>query len=437
MVKHKSKLNKNTPLWVLNIKNKITRANVSKKKISLKSPKLLIQNLIKTEKLFIRFFIVAIILGVLIYSSFYYYNQYKNIEFKSFYNEEELIELNQFDDNQNILFLGIEKGEGGNNYTQFLQVLSFNKSLKTLSILSVDTFFIASYDGGLYTFRTLLNSINDTDSVKLSKYIDSTEAFLGLRIDGYIISDNLELKNIINNWNISINIDESYKSDEKFYQSGDLIKGYELSNYLFNKQYSREDNSLSYRSLNFTESFILSNKDMLNLLRAFWESETLGKVFYTNLTKDSFLTFFNNIQSAELPFYSEVISLSDGYLYDTKVEKALSANFIEVDTKVSSLIKNLEIVKESAQIEVLNGSSIPGLAGKTKRIISNAGGNIVNSGNFPESVEESVLYVNNINPESIPYTIDYIKSLFPNISISKKEYKYNTIGSIILVLGDK
>lgn len=433
----KNNKTKNLPIWLQSILNKLKRAKKDKASFKIYSPKKFFKNFLKIEKVFIRSILLISILGLLVFLAFYYFNQYNKIEFKSFYNNETKIDLNYFDDNQNILFLGIEKGEGGNNYTQFLQVLSYNKRLKSLSILGVDTYYLASYKGGLYTFRTLLNSINEADSLKLEGYKNSVESFLGIRLDGYIVSDTKELSNLITDWNISFNIEESYKSEDFFYQSGDIIKGLELSNYLFQNNYTRENNQITSRSINFTQSFLIYNRDFLNLLRSFWEIDKLDKVFSTDLSKESFLVVLNNLLSSELPFYTEIIQSTDGYLYDTEIEKALSGNFIEIDNKVSSLIKNLEIVKEGAKIEVLNGSSIPGFAGKNKRTISNAGGNIINSGNYPEKAEETVLYLNDVTVESLPFTIDYIKSLFPNISISKKEYKYNTIGNIILVLGDR
>jgi len=86
-------------------------------------------------------------------------------------------------------------------------------------------------------------------------------------------------------------------------------------------------------------------------------------------------------------------------------------------------------------LEVLNGTSIPGLANKYSRLFTNHGIRMVRTDNSIQPSSNTILFVD--DQKKYPNTIMEIKSTFRGkVKIIEQDYKYKHIGDIVLVIGE-
>jgi LytR cell envelope-related transcriptional attenuator len=90
------------------------------------------------------------------------------------------------------------------------------------------------------------------------------------------------------------------------------------------------------------------------------------------------------------------------------------------------------IIEEQARLDVINGSSKPGLAGKTKRILNNHSFSIVRTDNSDEVFGRNTLYV--LEPQKYPATVHKLELFYPDLEIKLEEYPHRPTGDMVLVV---
>jgi calcineurin-like phosphoesterase len=105
-----------------------------------------------------------------------------------------------------------------------------------------------------------------------------------------------------------------------------------------------------------------------------------------------------------------------------------------LDTDISSILFNIDIFKEHAEIEVFNASNTTGLASNRARWIQNLGANVVKIGNADHVQDEVDLYC--VNPDQYPETIRELRKIFSsNVTLIQEKYYNRQIGDIVIVMG--
>jgi len=442
IVKKNSKKNSplsrvNLPIWLQSLANRLKRNFHGSDKSQLNVFKIMESLLAKRKRVVLlisTIFFLALILSLIIFIN----TKYNQIAFQSFSGNQESSVNIYANKNQNILFVNFKRSiDGSNQFAEFITLISYNKITNNLNTLAIEPKLLAYYKGKAYTLETLINNINENAETKSTKFIAIIEDIMGIRIDAYLFSDNQLYGEFIKAKNFSLQLNESFKTSNKFYKSGDSIFGDDLLIYLNINDSEEELKSYLLRNNIFVTNILQNNRNIFFSLGSFIDSSIFTSTFKTNLSKDNAMRFYSDIfYNSNLPITREYISLRDGYMINTAFGEALVVNQIDIERKVQNLFRDLDVVKEQARIEVLNGSSVSGLASVVKKIIQNSGGNVVNSGNYPVSEAETTLYIIDSNIANYSNTVAFIKSLYPNLKIADNVYKYNKLGNLILVLGN-
>ncbi len=428
--------NKATPLWLQSFLNRFSRGMLLQSKAKL-NPITFFKSIFSKRKKFFRVFVAIILLALLITLSLFVKVKYDQILPKPQFSGENLVTSLYQNKTQNIVFINFKQTDQQNKFAEYINLISFNKLTNDLKMVVVEPKLVVYYKNKPYTISTLYNNINENEITKQDKFINIIKEVLGVRIDGYIFTDNDEYSNYIIKKNFSLNLTENFKTSERFYKIGDSISGEQLLEYLKLRDTDEALESAVSRNTNFVTNMLQNNRTFFSSLSNFIDSNLFTTTFKTNLDKYSALKFYNDIFfSSNLPIQTEYISLKDGYLQEIQTGKGLIVNQVDIENKVKNIFTDFEIVREQAKIEVLNGSSISGIANINKKIIANVGGNIVNSGNAPIEQSETTLYLIDVKSENFLNTITFIRSLYPKVVIKEGGYKYNHLGNLILVLGD-
>lgn len=254
-------------------------------------------------------------------------------------------------------------------------LISLNNDEKSATIVSIpqNTMVTSTYGKG----NVLAGSLYKLDSLsnKRGQIIDTTvREFLGLPVDGWIyIGDDFEVAD----GNDFLNVMQS--------------------------------------SLGLTNGLIPGQKTNLSFLE-----------------KPRFYYALNQVR----PDRISVIDLQkSGTLHEAVLPDGssnLEPDLVQIDSFLNSDFDELEMLKEGLSIAVLNGSEAPGLATRASRIISNAGGNVIQVGESPLRVVDCILYAS--EKEKNLYTVKRIKNMFDcDISTDTIE---ESRADIAIVVGD-
>ncbi len=107
----------------------------------------------------------------------------------------------------------------------------------------------------------------------------------------------------------------------------------------------------------------------------------------------------------------------------------------KIDTAITQFLRDIDILKEQIRVEIYNATSIQGAANKVARRLAIYGIDVVKTGNYPETVEKSGMFLAG-NKTLMISNFNEIKRAFRGDILELKEYKYNYSGDIILIIGD-
>lgn len=234
-------------------------------------------------------------------------------------------------------------------------ILSFNSAEESLIVLSLPEKTLMDATGGYGNY--LLAKIPQLDKLEKKQgklIVNSVSEFLGLPFDGYL---DLEQKELSPN---------DLFSREEFLQVKEEILNFQ-SVFSIAKSTGRTN----------------SNLELRDLFQAYFKFNKIGggKLMFVDLAQKYVL------RAEKLPDSTDVL------IGDPEV----------VDSGLGNLFNEPGIIQERLKSEILNSTGYPGLAEKAARLVTNVGGQVINTGNFFPALDRCRIYTPEENSQS--YTV--------------------------------
>jgi|GEM_PF-2455194 len=349
-------------------------------------------------------------------------------------------------DKMTILFIGTDTTSTNHKFVDHLSIYSLDprENMLSIFILNPDIKVTQATIGYTLNYRTILNN-RSIEGDKIETLINSVENLLALKIDRYILAD----KNTFPSFSSFLNPVQVYvPRDIKDEDTLNLVNAYKAD-------WGKGQNMiLPANYLEFAASDDNGRDDQLERQEYLIEAMTLNMIGFRSFVylPEALSSFQNNIYTNmgkwELfSFVSKLINLKDedirkGFLRESAYDKVFDVGFYDVvspdisviDKDINNIFFDMKVFKEQARIEVLNGSSISGLATNRKRWIENIGGRVIHKGNSYEKEEDTKIYC--ADPEKYVLTLTELKRfLGSSVQLIEKEYPNRHVGEIVIVLG--
>ena len=164
----------------------------------------------------------------------------------------------------------------------------------------------------------------------------------------------------------------------------------------------------------------------------------LNKSVYTDLTPKEIYILVAKLSLMKSGDIKKGYTRSNSYtrVNTSSFYATFTPNLDLIDQDLNNIFSNLRIFKEQAQIEILNASSVKGLASNRARWIKNIGARVIKVGNSSESeIETTKIYCP--EPDKYKNTVSEIQRIFNyHAELVQKEYPNRHLGDIVVVLGD-
>jgi hypothetical protein len=226
------------------------------------------------------------------------------------------------------------------------------------------------------------------------------------------------------------------KQTKQWNKGNVLLKGDDLLEFLASND-NGSDDQLN-RQASIMKKLIMNIFNIQNLINIPQLCTSVKNgFFYTDITKEEIYKMafeFLQVKDSNVEYgYTKAKSYYS--VYAVSYYPVYSAIFSIVDNDIGSVFSDISIFKEQARIELLNGSSIKGLASNRARWVSNTGARIIKIGNSYESEKKTKIYCE--DPSKFPKTISAIQRIFDGkAELINKDYYQRHIGDVIIVIGD-
>jgi anionic cell wall polymer biosynthesis LytR-Cps2A-Psr (LCP) family protein len=335
-------------------------------------------------------------------------------------------------DRSNILLLGYEKS---NDYyfVNFIAVARIDPRDSSVKVMLVHPDLAIRSKLGYEKLRNALAQIQlNQPQGHLRAFVAEVEVMLGMQIDRYFA---VESSQMAKNWKM-LNVNYAAEYDVNDPDIGKITKGQqlgaqELSGYLAANAAASLDNRM-LRQGEFLDFLLRSQRTPLSLAFVLWGLPEASKHFTTDTTRVELFELINQLWRVT-NWKIEFIKVADTFYIDEDKQQYYVPNARATDDKVAKLIANSAVLKEQARIEIYNATGVSGLAVKTRRWLQNLGANVVRAGNYPERLDQTVLY----DPSGIyPENVDLIKGITRGeVEILDEAFPFNHTGELILILG--
>ncbi|HLD03855.1 MAG TPA: LCP family protein, partial [Candidatus Dojkabacteria bacterium] len=344
-----------------------------------------------------------------------------------------------------LLLVGLDEPDSQHTFIDGLTVLVIDPEIKKLGIFNInsDLNVYVPTPGASYNIRTLYNNKKVKDN-ELQVLISAVESLLALTINRYAVINIKGFKEVSAGLNaVSLNLARDVRDKDTLDIADKFVYFEKGSNVILQQEFfpflasdvNGKDDQLS-RQVAFFRELVRNNISLSNFTKIPQLLDSISKNVSTNLSKSEFFSLAYTLYGIrEDQVTGNYTKLSASILADKKNFYQTYNPIIEnIDDAVADIFFNLSFFKEQAQIEVLNGSGIKGLAQNRARWITNSGGRVIHIGNTPQEEEQSVAYI--AEPEKFPYTVKEIKKIFKNkIAIVESPYRYRFLGDMVIVLG--
>ncbi len=334
----------------------------------------------------------------------------------------------------NILLVGFDDKENGYRFADSIVVVSVDPQKYDIVIFAVDPDInVLTQDGSYIELRKLYNfSINGQKGME--NISTEVEDLLALKIDKFIALNETNFLNVqplIGSFHIFIPEDIFDDQIPDFYlKSGNRKLSGELALNLLRSNDQGKNMQLEIQS-RAVSNYIQSSLSILRILR----NINALRYFETNLSKAEIINLAKVIYKVTPDNIRVAYTKEDSLYIDSKGKK--HSKIDRIDKNISDVFFDVDLIKEQARLEVLNGTTSSNLAGKYSRYFSNVGVRVVRTGNSLQPSEKTILFVGEGKMDSYINTINYISLIFDdNIEIVEQEYKYKHIGDLVLVLGE-
>jgi hypothetical protein len=270
---------------------------------------------------------------------------------------------------------------------------------------------------------------------------------LAIKIDKYIIFDIKSFNNLAKYLPpLKIRLDSSLKdpdtanlpnkqykqwnSGENIIRGGDLVELLASNNNGSNEQLSRQGDVLKNLVENIFNISLIFN--IPQIVKEFNEGS-----FYTDFNKTEILSLLISMSQLKENDFKVGYTKSTAYYKVPYVSyyPVFAVDYSKLDQDVLNIFSDMNIFKEQARIELLNSSSVIGLAANRGRWISNTGARIIKIGNSFENEPTTKIYCE--NPSKFEYTIKELQRIFSyKAQLITKDYPNRHVGDIIVVIGE-
>src|SRR6266568_483484 len=436
------------------------------------------------RKKVIKTVVVVIVLAILAVGGWLGWKVYRNAA-KLTHNNNPLILLSVFKPvplkNQNgqvnILLAGDsadDPGHDGANLTDSIMVMSINTKTHQASMLSIPRDLWVAIPSMGHQKINAANTVTDFSAAGypnggMGQLEQIVSEKLGITIDYYALINYTAFRDAVNAvGGITINIQGS---DPRGLYDPNIAKAdggpLKLPNgpvaldgqTALNLARARGD---SYYSYGFPQSdfdrtmhqrqMLLAIKDkatsanvLANPLKLGQLADALGNNVQTDLKINEMETFYNytkgitdsNVVSYNLNDLIKGQTLLKNYVANNGQEALIPANgiddFSQIQTAIAKLFSNNPIVKEGAQIVVLNGGNISGLAGKEEAVLKGKSIHVVAIADAPKTYPATEIIDN--SKGSMPNTKQALQKLFGSNVITSDPSVTGYTADFIVVLG--
>lgn len=313
-------------------------------------------------------------------------------------------------DEINVLFLVLDDRLTDYKFIQNATLISSNSKSAMSRMISIDTNFLINFNGQRNKLFSVFNNLpSDNEFDRMSFLKRSISLTLGIRIDRYIAINASDYKKFCTD-NLGLKAEQMADFFEKF-----------------NLKYQNE--VVSKTILNF--SYITSIFDR------FYNNDTFNHNFKTDLLASDF-NYFIGLYASVGEKNIQAIEINKSMITEEDKNGVYIPNYTLIDEAVKKTFRDIDILKEQVRVELYNSTTQGGLATSYRRLLENNNMNVIKFGNYPEILEKTKLFV--INSENLPLYSNTLTTLRRNIpvefEVTTEEYKYNSSGDIILVLGN-
>jgi anionic cell wall polymer biosynthesis LytR-Cps2A-Psr (LCP) family protein len=347
-----------------------------------------------------------------------------------------------------IMFLVLDRPDDAHVFVDGLAVISYNFDTKKTAIFSInpDLKIYSTRLGKDLFIRTAFNDISPNE-MKMNYFTEGVESLLAIKIDNYIVTDILTFNDFSKYISpVYFSVEQNIKDQDvvnlpdkqtKQWNKGNvLLKGDDLLEFLASND-NGSDDQLN-RQASIMKKLIMNIFNIQNLINIPQLCTSVKNgFFYTDITKEEIYKMafeFLQVKDSNVEYgYTKAKSYYS--VYAVSYYPVYSAIFSIVDNDIGSVFSDISIFKEQARIELLNGSSIKGLASNRARWVSNTGARIIKIGNSYESEKKTKIYCE--DPSKFPKTISAIQRIFDGkAELINKDYYQRHIGDVIIVIGD-
>ncbi|MBN2100290.1 LytR C-terminal domain-containing protein [Candidatus Dojkabacteria bacterium] len=231
------------------------------------------------------------------------------------------------------------------------------------------------------------------------------QEFLAIRFNGYILIKG-DLSKDFNRFGNAEALGDTLKSDMSY------------------EAWAKENNEYWINFINTLSIFgALANKDKIPELESNLEVTDLY----------GFVRGFKDISLSDVEsVYLKTEDLTE--VIDERGDQVTFLSETKLDEALGNHVRDIEMEREQARVEVFNGSGVGGLGARYKRWLEHLGADVIRVGNASGDWDRSVIYVTKSG--EFDYTMDRIQSLWEkDVEIREGRPDFVTTGDIIVILG--
>ena len=343
----------------------------------------------------------------------------------------------------NVLLIGLDRKTEEFAFVDSLTVLVLDPEKKTLGIFGVNTefeVFVPTLGKStqlkkLYNLGQLEEERNSLDLI-----IGGTQSLLSINIDRYFSTDEDGFLEIMDSFG-SIPVDVTSDIEET-----DIIKDNDIFALKEGSRNLKSEDFLSFLrsdSLGGELRLVHQNSGVEGIVDRL---DNLDIILNLNSITDSLIANVrSDFQEAEFRRFAwslRGLSFDDiktGYTRLSSGSKKEEGGFLpifeRIDKDVSEIFFNIEVQREQARIEVLNGTATAGLGTSKGRWISNVGAKVINIGNSRDPFEITTVYVDDL--ERYRETISELENIFNGgLVVLEEKFPYRHTGDVVVVIGE-
>lgn len=291
--------------------------------------------------------------------------------------------LKTYDSNINTIFIVMDDRESGYKFINTMNVVLLDNVSRRVSSVSISPDMIVQLNKESIPIRNLYNFLDGSSIQRVTNLMDIVSDYLAIRLDRYYI-----------------------------------VKLSDLTIMETNAGFSATDLS----------QYINYFKNPVNYLKTIINFDAFKYAFRTDLNRVEYTNLINSF--ANFDILNGTIGKSQGTVEGDNI----IPDFQKLDSSLYLLLRNIDLLKEQVRIEIYNATPIQGAANKVARALKVHGIDVIKTGNYPEEVEKTSIYIaGNKNQMIANYT--EVQRLFRGELQELKEYKYNFSGDIILIIG--